>query len=469
MKSWLLWLADHLRQSYWFLPSVMVFVGMLLAGGMIWIDSHYGSGWMDRFAWLYASRPSGARQVLSVIGGSMITVAGVVFSVTVAAVVYASGQHGPRLLSNFMRDRGNQLTLGTFITTFAYCLIVLRTIRSPEETGGIGFVPNLALLIAVLLAICSIAVLIFFIHHVPSKIHINSVIDDIGKRLIREVENRFPDFIGAGGAVPPGREDQALPAAFREDAGAGEVERLARISAHATGYIQLIDEDTVLRVARENDLICRMQYQPGDFIHAGRALVEIWPPDRCEDATARRIRDAFAIGTQRTPLQDLRFLIDELVEIAARALSPGINDPFTAMTCLDWLGAAMSTLCQRELPSHLRKDEAGDIRVIAHPLSFRSFLERSFGALVQYCASDMIAALRYLEALGELAIGCKQHDRLATVASYADKLGSVAETGLDGYNRRRVSERIRQFRQAVSDPDYERRLRQGNAWLDGAA
>lgn len=167
MRATLLRLGDHLQQSYWFLPSIMAVAAVLLAGGMIWLDSFVGSAWMDGFAWLYASRPSGARLVLSSVGGSMITVAGTVFSVTIAAVVYASGQYGPRLLSNFMSDRGNQVTLGTFIATFLYCLVVLRTVRSPEESGGAGFVPNLALLVGVLLAVCSIAVLIFFIHHVP--------------------------------------------------------------------------------------------------------------------------------------------------------------------------------------------------------------------------------------------------------------------------------------------------------------
>ena len=157
-----------------------------------------GSDWMDGLPWLYAARPDGARQVLSAISGSMITVAGTVFSVTIAAVVYASGQYGPRLLSNFMSDRGNQVTLGTFIATFVYCLLVLRTIRSPDEwRARSGFVPNMALLVGVALALCSIAVLIFFIHHVPSKLHINSVIEDVGDRLLKEIDNRFPRFIGA--------------------------------------------------------------------------------------------------------------------------------------------------------------------------------------------------------------------------------------------------------------------------------
>lgn len=465
MKAGLLRLADQLRQSYWFLPSLMALAAVLLAGGMVWLDSYEGSGWMDRLPWLYASRPSSARQLLSAIGGSMVTVAGTVFSVTIAAVVYASGQYGPRLLSNFMRDRGNQVTLGTFIATFLYCLIVLRTIRSPEETGGAGFVPNLAVLVALLLAVCSIAVLIFFIHHVPSRLHINSVIEDIGRRLIREVAHRFPEPIGNAPETVPDPDDPSLPPAFRRH-GTGE---RAAVEAHDTGYVQVIDDNALLRLAREHDLVCRLQYGPGDFIHAGRALLEVAPPERCDDRLAARLRDTFAVGAQRTALQDLRFLMDEIVEIAARALSPGVNDPFTAVTCLDWLGAALSDLCGRALPSHLRVDGAGAVRVIAHPFTFATFLDRSFGALLQHTAADTVAALHYLATLGEIAATCGHPDRLAALAAYADRLEARAAEELDGFDLQRVRDRAAELRRALAEPDYRRRLRDGTAWLGGTA
>lgn len=467
MKGAVLQIGERLRQSYWFIPTLMAFAAVLLAGGMIWLDSYEGSDWMDGFAWLYASRPSGARQVLSSIGGSMITVAGTVFSVTIAAVVYASGQYGPRLLSNFMSDRGNQVTLGTFIATFLYCLLVLRTVRSPEESGGVGFVPNMALLVGVLLAICSIAVLIFFIHHVPSKIHINSVIKDIGVRLIEEIDGRFPASIGSGPAE--GNEEARLLPAFRDRAGGHDGDEPRLIAAEDTGYIEVIDDDAIMAQARGRDLVLRLQYRPGDFVHVGRALVAAWPPERCDDAAAAAIRDAFSVGSRRSALQDLRFLIDELVEIAARALSPGVNDPFTAVTCLDWLGAALSTLAQRRLPSPFRLDPHGALRVVAHPETFDGLVDRSFGALAQYCATDMVAALRYIRALGDVSLDCDAPDRLATVRSYLDKLEALAEEGLHGFNLSRVRERAGELRLALAEPDYKRRLRDGTAWLGGSA
>ena len=460
--------ASRLGASYWFVPTVMAFLAILLAGFMITVDTFEGSSWMDRVPWLYAARPSGARGLLSSIGGSMITVAGTVFSVTIAAVVYASGQYGPRLLTNFMKDRGNQVTLGTFIATFLYCLLVLRTVRSADEANGYSFVPNMALMVAVALALCSIGVLIFFIHHVPSKIHINSVIQEIGARLIREIDHRFPRHIGSG-ADEDGIDDVRLPDAFRHDASAAAAAERRQVLANATGYIETIDNDDLLALATQHDLVLRLQYQPGDFVHKGRTIVEAWPPGRCADNVARDIAEMFSVGEARSTLQDLRFPIDELVEIAARALSPGINDPFTALTCLDWLSAAMSDLADRDLPSNLRVDANNDLRVIAHAETFASFADRSFGALVQYCAADMVAALRFLGALGHAAIACEAPDRLKTLEHYADRLCELAADAMSGYNLRRVEERAADLRRALAEPDYKRRLRDGTAWLGGTA
>ncbi len=195
MKARLLRLSNTLRESYWFVPTIMALAALLLALTTVMIDSHAGSTtWTTGLPGLDTARPDGARSLLSAIGGSMIGVAGTTFSVTIAAVVYASGQYGPRLLSNFMSDRGNQVTLGTFIATFVYSLVVLRTIHSAGEGGSAvaAFVPQLALLIALVLVLCSIAVLIYFIHHVPMQIHINSVIEQIGGRLVDDIEARFP-------------------------------------------------------------------------------------------------------------------------------------------------------------------------------------------------------------------------------------------------------------------------------------
>ncbi len=469
MRARLLRLSNDLQESYWFVPTIMAVGALLLALAMVYVDSHFGSTWMDGLPWLYAARPDGARSLLSSIGGSMIGVAGTTFSVTIAAVVYASGQYGPRLLSNFMSDRGNQVTLGTFIATFVYSLVVLRTIRSAGESGvgAPAFVPQLALLVALILVLCSIAVLIFFIHHVPMKIHINNVIERIGDRLIEEIDERFPVFVGK-----PLREtanDPRIPSAFRENANLADYERRAPVRSRHNGYIQLIDESTLLNAARDHDLIVRLQYQSGDFAHKGSVLLEAWPADRCDEDAAKSLRGAFALGSRRTAIQDLRFLIDELVEIAARALSPGVNDPFTANSCLDWLGAALADLSRRDLPSRLRADDTEALRVIAHPVTFAGFVDRAFGALAQYASADMIAGKRFLNALGDVALSCDDPGRIATLSQQAREFRALAEGALAGACRDALLARADDLLRALVEPDYKRRLRDGAAWLGGTA
>ena len=443
MQAQLIRLLDALKGSYWFLPTVMTLLSALLAWCMVTVDSGMGPEWTKEAAWIEAAHPEGARQLLSVIGGSMITVAGTVFSVTIAAVVYASGQYGPRLLSNFMSDRGNQVTLGTFISTFAYCLLVLRTIRSADESGGGEFVPDLAILVALILALCSIAVLIYFIHHVPSKLHISSVIEGIGSRLIRDIATRFPDKLGQGA-------DGETTSTPRSDGGNAGIERReevgkpagCKVNACATGYLQLIDDEALFKITREHDLQLHIRVQPGDFIHAGQLLAHVSPLKRCSEAVCQSVQDTFSVGVKRTPLQDIRFSIDEIVEIAMRALSPGVNDPFTAITCIDWLSAAITDVSQREQPSRERKDESGNVRVIAYPVNFETLVERSFGALSQYCAGDAIVAVRYIDVLQDILAGCQDASHLACIQRQLNVFVGLAATKLAAGNLDKVIARV---------------------------
>lgn len=463
MRARLLRLGNQLSESYWFVPTVMAIAAVLLATGTIWLDVRLGAAWMEGVPWLYASRPDGARSLLSSIGGSMIGVAGTTFSVTIAAVVYASGQYGPRLLSNFMSDRGNQVTLGTFIATFLYSLIVVRTIHNSGD-GGAAFVPQLAVLVGVLLVLASIAVLIYFIHHVPSRIHINSVIERIGETLTAEIDRRFPVFVGA--PLDPSAGEDRVPPALRPGAPDDDV---ATVTADETGYIQLIDQDRLVDIAREHDLVLRLHYQPGDFARTGSVLARVHSKAGVDDDVAEALAAAFAFGSRRTALQDLRFLIDELVEIAARALSPGVNDPFTANSCLDWLGAALADLARRDLPSPFRADDDGTLRVVAYPQTFADAVDRAFGALSQYASADMIAGRRYLAALGDVALACDAPDRVATLCRQAEAFRDLADNGLSGANRKAVLNRADELLRILTDPDYRRRLRDRQGWLGGSA
>ncbi len=389
-KARLLEIVEDVRGSYWFVPASIALVGFCAGLLLVYLDALIGDKWLGRFEWFYGSRPEGARSLLSTVAGSTITVAGVVFSITLAAVTYASGQYGPRLLSNFVRDRGNQATLGIFIGTFLYCLVVLRTIRSAEETsadtGGAlreAFVPHLAMFGALALAITSIGVLIYFVHHVTDGIHINNVIARIGRGLLDEIAKATQD--GDAGAW----EDEPW------SLGSG-----SPVLSIRTGYVQTLDEAALLAFATERNVVLTVLAIPGDFVHRSRALLLVKPSGSAELETCG---DYFSIGRKRSALQDLRFPVDELVELAARALSPGVNDPFTAIACIDWLGAALSDLAAMPRRNSTLRDEDGHVRVLVPRLIFADYLHLAVGQLRPYAARDPNAATHLLRSLETVA------------------------------------------------------------------
>ena len=458
---------EAVRASYWFIPSLMTIAAAVLSVVLIGLDGRIGAEWIREVPFLYGNRPEGARAVLSTIAGSMIGVAGVTFSITIASVVYASGQYGPRLLANFMDDRGNQITLGTFIATFLYCLLVLRTIRTAGEgDGAIGeFVPHVAILVGLALAVASVGVLIYFIHHVPESIHVSNLVAGVGRDLLGKVDTLFPERIGAGGAATEADGDDPespLPDGFYDDA--------QRVAADGAGYVSGIDADAILRLACEHDLLLRVRHRPGDFVADGDTLVLAWPPDRVSDEACTAIRTAFAWGAQRTARQDVRFLVDELVEIAARALSPGVNDPFTAISCVDWLGAALKDLAGRDFPRPERYDEDGELRVVAHPTTFEQFVGGVFGQLRPYLSSDRNAALHALKTIGEVAGRVTDDGQRVALRHEADAIldGADATLALEA-DRHSVRQRHAEVTRLLSGRVGFEALTARTDWIGGTA
>lgn len=259
-----------LNASYWFYPALFAIGALVLALVTVELDR---AGWAERVAdlvWLHPAQPGGASNMLTVIAGSMIGVASTVFSITIAAVVYASGTYGPRLLTNFMENRGNQLSLATFIGTFVYALSVLRTVRSAGEgVDGLAgaFVPQLSLQVAYALMALSIAVLVYFLNHIPASIRINSVLQEIGERLIEDIGERFPQPVGS---VP------------RTGGDGGEA-----LDAESTGYVQQIDFARLEGIAAAADATIRLAVRAGDFVHPNVPLL-YWCGKRTADRKTLR-------------------------------------------------------------------------------------------------------------------------------------------------------------------------------------
>lgn len=379
---------DDLRTSFWFLPAAMTGLSVGVYAGMIYLDVALADSVVTHLPLFFSGDAEDARKILSTVAGSMITVAGVVFSITVVSLTLASQQFGPRMLRSFMHDVGNQIVFGTFLSTFLYCLLVLRTVRE-------DFVPHLAATGGVFFAVLSIGVLIYFIHHVAESIQGVRLIASVSEDLHESIDRLFPERLGRGIKKQRSSLDEYVPEGFEADA-------LAVEYSGNGGYLQVIDSPEVMRIAEENDLFIRIYVRPGDFVMPEATLVKVSPAST-DSKVIEQVKKTFTIGRQRTPIQDTEFVINQIVQAALKALSPAINDPFTAINCIDRLGAALSVLAGRAMPSPLRYDSKEQPRVIAIPENFTSFAETAFGQIRQYGSSNAPVVRRLLETITVIA------------------------------------------------------------------
>jgi uncharacterized membrane protein len=409
---------ETLRSTYWFVPSLMTAAAAALAVASVMLDRRVGGDVVDELGWVFSGGSEGARAVLQVIAGSVMSTAGIVFSVTIAALSLASSQLGPRLLQNFMRDLGNQVVLGTFIATYIFCLLVLRTIRG-EDTGD--FIPAISVTVAVLLALASVGVLIYFIHHVSVSIQAPNVVAEVGAELARHAEAAFR----AGERMDEHPEPPPLPDDYLLSA--------VPVAAARDGYVQALDEEALVELAREHDLVVAVEHRPGRFVVEGGALAYLWPPERCVDGLPKKARSLFVLGEKRTPEQDVEFAAGQLVEVAVRALSPSVNDPFTAVACLDWLGAGLCRAARGRAPGPVRADREGRPRLLFRaPITFGGLADRAFDQIRQYGAATPAVAIRMLETI-ETVARCTggRRDELRVLLEHGEQVHRAAAAAID--------------------------------------
>jgi uncharacterized membrane protein len=341
-------------------------------------------------SWTDTWSADAGRQILTTIVAAVITVVGVVFSITIVALTLASQQFGPRMLRNFIRDLGTQITLGTFVATFVFGVLALGSIRG---SGPGQFVPQLSITVAMALVLVNLGVLIYFIHHMATSIQLPVVIAGIAADLGRSIDMQYPLTGPAGRAVDAGRSmSEALSLLDREG---------TEVAATSSGYLQFVGYGRLLRIASDSDGIIELRYRPGHFIVEGRPLARVWPALSAPVVT-RALAKAHATGPQRTLTQDLSLSIDQLVEIAIRALSPAVNDTFTAMTCIDWLGDALCKISGRAVPDRARRDGDGRIRVIEAGMSYDRLLNRSFDNIRQAGRGMPAVSIRQLDSLAKI-------------------------------------------------------------------
>ena len=457
MRRYLLQFLHQVRNSYWFVPAVMTLGAFALGFLMPAIDNWIGDGWVEAVPFLTSLNVDGARAMLTTIAGSIIGVAGVTFSIAIAAVSFASGNYGPRLIGNFMRDRGNQFTLGTFISAFVYCVVVLRAVHADtngaDTAGVVAFVPQASIMVAMALMLASIGVLIFFIHHVPESINIMNIAAKIGYDLKAAVHELFPDTKTRTSKVE-GQED-ADPTDSMGERGYHAEDGL-EVGADYSGYLQQFDLSHLTKTAEDQGLVVRVLLRPGSFVTTRDPVMRLWREDgsSCEedaDELIDAMRGCFTIGSERTNFQDVLFLVDELIEIAARALSPGVNDPFTANTCFDWLRAGMIEFVRRA-PAQTYEDEFdhdGSERVVVYPVDFTSLMSAVMDQSRQYVSADRNVTLHVLATLAEVGCATEHEEHREVVLDHCERLVREAHLALSEEVVEDVNERLSQVRRRI--------------------
>lgn len=401
-------LVDRLRSTYWFVPGVVTVAAITLGAVLVRLDRTLATvpPWIG---WAYGGGADGARALLSAIAGSTITVVSVTFSVMVVALTVASQHFGPRLLNSFMRDTSSQLVLGTFTGTFAYCLVVLRTVQGDGGDRYAVFVPHLAVTGAVALTLFSVAMLIYYVHHVASSMQVSEITARVAHDLESSIERVYPEELGESADSSPDDAPPPPPAA-------------AQIRSVRSGYLQEIDSRSVLSAAQDAGTTIWLVARPGDFVVEGTPVALVHPPPADLKGVENAIRSANTFGADRTSRQDVSFAAQQLVEVALRALSPGMNEPFTAMTCIDRLGQGLAKLARRRIPSARRLGEDGVLRVIARPRGFDELLVETFDPIVFHADRSPQVLTRVRETLDVLASGVRRSKDRDAIARMRDRV-----------------------------------------------
>jgi len=411
-----------LRSSFWFVPSLIVVVSIVVAVVLIEADSAGIDRWLARWPRLFGAGAEGARGMMSTIAGSMITVVGVTFSMILVVLALASNQYSSRILRTFMRSRVTQVVLGIFTGTFTYSLIVLRTIRSGDEDA---FVPSLAVSFGFVLALGGIGALMFFIHHIASSIQASSIIASVTQETIAAIDRLFPEPLGQG----PGEDDDEQPLSPLAQ------RNWQAVPAGESGYIQSVDNAALLRLARDGNTIARMEHGIGEFVVQNTTLASLALEDPPDQETISALQATFNISHHRTVEQDAAFGIRQIVDVALKALSPGINDTTTAVMCVDYLTAILARIAPRQIPSSHRYEE-GELRVIAKSTSFESLLAESFDQIRSNAKGDVAVLSRMLDALHTLASVTASPHRRRTLCEQVQWVAELAERTVESAHDR---------------------------------
>lgn len=408
--------VEYVRGSLWVLPSVTVVLSAV-AGGML-TRVEVGDDWFFSEI-LFPGGAEGARGMLQAVAGSVITVTSLVFSLTVVTLQLASTQFSPRLLRTFLRRPSNQVVLSIFLSTFVYSLVVLRSVRSGDN-GGEEFVPALAITVAFLLVLGSVGALVFFIHHITSEIRADTLMQRVETDTVATIDHVHPDPVDRD-RPPPGMPDPPPTAMV--------------LPASRAGIVQAVAPAALLDAATKHDVIMRMATRVGDRVVKDGALAWIWSSDSRDapDMTAltHDVNEALTIGHERTMQQDVSYGLRQLVDIGAKALSTGVNDPTTAADAVGHLTSIMTTIARRRTSDLVLDDDDGTPRVFMPQRSFADYLAIAVSQIRRYGSSEPDVVVALLDLLREVAEAVVEQESTGAVSHELDLMVDAAHANVE--------------------------------------
>jgi uncharacterized membrane protein len=415
---------ERLRLRLWFIPALFALAAFLSALVMVTIDRRLAEDGLTFIR--FGGTADGARSVLSTIAQSMLTFTGLVFTITMLVLQLAANSLSPRVMRTFLRDRQNQVVLGLFVATFVFTLLVLREVRAP--VGDAGFVPGLAVWTAFALLLASVAAFVYYIDHMAHAIRASTVIDNIANETREAVEARYaPERDASGGAMP--RLDDPDPAIVASERGATLI---------------AVDDGSVVDLAAEHDLVVELIPSVGDFIVGGGPLFRVYRMGQAggralPDDLPERLRGTLSFGNERTLHQDHAFGLRQLVDVAARALSPGTNDPTTAVQAIDRIHDLLRIIATRPDPDPVHRDDDGRPRLIRAERSWADLVELGFDELRLYGAAHLHVAARLRLALADLlSVACD--DRRPALLDQRERLEAAVTRAYEDRRDRRAIE-----------------------------
>ncbi|MBZ9626870.1 DUF2254 domain-containing protein [Psychroflexus sp. CAK57W] len=413
-------LWQELTGSFWFIPILIIIASIGLATLLIYIDRSVDVRSVKFLNYILTESADSARSVLSTISGAMIGVAGTVFSITLVALTLASSQFGPRLLKNFMHERLNQVVLGTYVSTYAYCLIVLNVVKDNEAQV---FIPSLSILLAILAAIGNIILLIIFIHSISISIQADHVVSDISVTLMKNIERIFSEELED---EDPSFEKNTKPL----DHYLKDFSYSKTLQSSKSGYLQYLHNISLFEAAKANEYLIVSHYRVGGYIVKGEPIISVHSKTEFTEDSSIDFESNYVLGSSRTTQQDAEHSIHQMVEIACRALSPGINDPFTAISCIDNLTSTLCYLTRVKFPSKYKFDD-DKLRYAFKPLTFQGMLDAAFLQIRQFSKGSPAVVIRLMEAMIKIHDYTSHKIHKKAVKEHAEMVLKVAEDSFE--------------------------------------